>query len=177
MVSSLWVLKQFAHPLPTRPMVGIFWKNLSIHPPVIHQVHGGYFLKVPTTVPSGNYMGKMGGFFHNSLSNEFAPKFEHSFWVLSQYTHQCDHNVPSGFFSKNSQRTHTVTQFWGKLWVLCEFFWKEPTGYIVIALVGILWKNSKQMLKFWGELIGEWIMKEPIHFAHVVSTGYCCRHF
>ena len=24
MVSSLWVLKQFAHPLPTRPMVGIF---------------------------------------------------------------------------------------------------------------------------------------------------------
>ena len=51
----------------------------TICPPVIHQVHGGYFLKVPITVPSGNDMGKMGGFFHNSLSNEFTPKFENSF--------------------------------------------------------------------------------------------------
>ena len=51
----------------------------TIRPPVIHQIHGGYFLKVPTTVPSGNNVGEMGGFFHNSLSNEFATKFEHLF--------------------------------------------------------------------------------------------------
>ena len=110
--------------LPTRPMVGIFWKNFSICPPIIHQVHGGYFLKVPTTVPSGNDMGTMDGFFHNSLSNEFAPKFEHLFWVLSQSTHQCDLNVPSGFFSKNSQRTlFAYTMFIHRVFVKYEYIW------------------------------------------------------
>ena len=87
----------------------------TIHPVVTHQVSGGFFLKVPTKVPSGYFLNgspeyflneptklptgyflnEPPGFFHNFVSNVPTMDLSHSLRVLSKSTHQCDHNVPN----------------------------------------------------------------------------------
>ena len=52
MMSSLWVLKQFAHPIPTGYMPSIFEKNPSICSHFTHWVQGEYFWKVLPMCPS-----------------------------------------------------------------------------------------------------------------------------
>ena len=130
---------QFALNLPTRYLLGIFKKYPLRYPTWTHRAQAGYFLKVPTAkpsgqvtsktleffhrshqkVPSGYFVKEPLGFFHNSHHNvpikELEPLIQSSLRVLSKSTQSCDHNVPSGFFSKNSQRTHNVAQFHHKL--------------------------------------------------------------
>jgi hypothetical protein len=73
----------------------------TIRPVVTHQVHIGFFLKVPTPVPSRCVLSETPGFFFKSTHNNTQwVCFKKNSFVLSKSTHQSDHNVPSGFFSK-----------------------------------------------------------------------------
>src|SRR5882762_4817127 len=104
MMSSLWVLKQFAHQIPTPEPSGCFVKETL-----------EFFHNSLTKVPSRHFVKEPSGFFHNSLCNVPIKNLSHSFRVLSKSTHWCDHNIPSGVFSNNSQRIYNVTQFHHKL--------------------------------------------------------------
>ena len=57
-VSSLWVLKQFAPTLPSESMLGTFWKYPSIHPWRTHQVRCGFFVKEPIDFFAPNLPGR-----------------------------------------------------------------------------------------------------------------------
>src|SRR5258706_9392882 len=112
---------------------------------VTHQVHGEFFLKVPTKVPSGYFLNEPPRyflkepiklpsryflneppeFFHNFAFNVPTMNLSHSLRVLSKSTHQFDHNVPS----------HILNGFFESLWEnstkLRVYFWdikKNPCG-------------------------------------------------
>ena len=75
-VSSWWVLKQFAPTLPGESMVGTFKKYPPIRPQRTHQVKCEFFVKEPSDLLRTDLAG--------------------TFWVLFKSTHQFAPIVPSG---------------------------------------------------------------------------------
>jgi len=75
-VSSWWVLKQFAPILPNGSMLGSFQKYPAICPPRTHQVKGEFFMKEPTDLLQTDLAG--------------------TFWVFFESTHHFAPTVPSG---------------------------------------------------------------------------------
>ena len=173
MASSLWVLKPFTWLIPTKYVLNTFKSYPAFCSHFTHWVHGGYFVKVPTKGPSGYFLSKTDGFFHNLLSNVPITNLSHSLRVLSKSTHSYDHNVPSGFFWKNSWRNLNVAQFYHKLsknslsiwlitlwsdqWVLFERTLNEWLRFVMGTLESKLWKNPWVSLKKYplGPLVGK----------------------
>ena len=75
-VSSWWVLKQFAPTLPSESTVGTFKKYPPIHPQRTHQIKCEFFVKEPSDLLRTDLAG--------------------TFWVLFKSTHQFAPVVPSG---------------------------------------------------------------------------------
>ena len=109
-------------------------------------------------------------------------------WVLSQFWSKCAHYEPEPLIKSSfikylaiwSQCTQPYTQrvLWefvvklnhieSLLWVL----WKEPTGYIVATLMGILCKNSHWVAQVHSRHILIKILKEPRGFIHKIPSGF-----
>ena len=123
-VSSLWVLKQFAHPMPTGYMLSIFEKNPSICSHFTHWVQGEYLWKVLSNVPIKN--------------------LSHLLRVLSKSTPPCYHNVLNhilnGFFESLWWNESHVEFFVGSL--------EKLVGYVVITWKSTFERTLNKWLRF-----------------------------
>ena len=118
-----------------------------------------FFVKEPINIPVSHSLKKPSGFFHKFVQNVPTISLSHSSRVLSKSTHWCDHNIPTEFFSKNSQRTQHVAQFhhelsknplgvwlstlWSHQWVLYERTLDEWLRFLMGTLWSELWKKPE----------------------------------
>ena len=103
----------------------------------------------------------------------------HSLRILSQSSHQCNHNVPSGSFWMYSQQTLNIIQFYHKLskksldiwletlwlhwWLLYERNFNEWLRAMLATLRVELWKNPLGSFKEWlrASLMDSFTMYPP----------------
>ena len=105
MVSSLWVLKQFACPIPSGSSVNIFKKHPPVCPNFTHQAHGEHCWKLPTKVPSRHALEKTLGFFHNS---HYTEPTRHFVKVTLEFFHNSPPTCPVGTLWKKPLCSFTI---------------------------------------------------------------------
>ena len=141
--------------------------------------HGGYIVKEAFKETLSHSLKESPGFFHNFTLNVASMTLSHSLRLLSQSSHQCNHNVPSEFFWMYSQQTLNIIQFYYKLskkslniwlgtlwlhwWLLCERSLNEWLRVMLATLRVKLWKNPGNSFKEWlrGPLMGSFTMYPP----------------
>ena len=124
------------------------------------------FEKYPPRYPLGALLKELTGFFCKFDQKVPNIYLSHLLWVLLKSTQRFDHNIPGGYFSKNSQRIHKITQFYTELskntrsthQVCCDqisgYFSKVITKYPLGDGWALLSRNHKELTKYplgmWG---------------------------